>query len=241
MIPAPPTHTPPFAPDDPAGAVAARLHELSERQERSISFRWFAARRWLRSRLGSGSLDWNAPALRSFLRDKLVALDRDKCRLCYLLCRSSQARRIVEIGTSFGVSTIYLAAAARDNAEGQAGKALVIGTEIDPAKAAAARAGLKQAGLERFAEVREGDFRETLRELTEPIDFVLLDIWAPLAAPAIELLAPRLRPGAIIACDNVRRLRREYRDYLGYIEDPANGFDCLTLPMPGGFGLAVRR
>jgi len=241
VIPAAATQTPPFAPDDPAGAVAARLHELSERQERSISFRWFAARRWLRSRLGSGSLDWNAPALRSFLRDKLVALDRDKCRLCHLLCRSGQARRIVEIGTSFGVSTIYLAAAARENAEGGTRKALVIATEIDPAKAAAARTNLKQAGLERYAEVREGDFRQTLRELTGPIDFVLLDIWAPLAAPAIELLAPRLRSGAIVACDNIERLKREYRDYLAYIEDPANRFDSLTLPMPGGLGLAVRR
>lgn len=241
MIPVPPTQTPPFAPDDPAGAVAARLHELSERQERSISFRWFAARRWLRSRAGLGSPDWSDPALRSFLSDKLVALDRDKCRLCYLLCRSSQARHMVEIGTSFGVSTIYLAAAARDNAEGQAGEALVIGTEIDPTKAAAARACLEQAGLGRFAEVREGDFTETLRDLTEPVNFVLLDIWAPLAAPAIKLLAPHLRPGAIVACDNVRQLRREYRDYLNYIEDPANGFDALTLPMPGGFGLAARR
>ena len=241
MTPGRATRTPPFAPDDPAGAVAARLHELSKRQERSPSFRSFAARRWLRSRVGLGSPDWSDPALRSFLGDKLVALDRDKCRLCYLLCRSGQATRIVEIGTSFGVSTIYLAAAARENAEGRTRKALVIATEIDPAKAAAARANLEQAGLERFAEVREGDFMDTLRELAGPIDFVLLDIWAPLAAPAIELLAPRLRPGAIVACDNIERLKREYRGYLAYIEDPANRFDSLTLLMPGGFGLAVRR
>jgi predicted O-methyltransferase YrrM len=241
VIAATPNRLPPFELGDPAGGVAARLHELSERQERSPSLRWFAVRRWLRSRVGLGSPDWSDPALRRFLGDKLVALDRDKCRLCYLLCRSSHATRIVEIGTSFGVSTIYLAAAARDNAEGRTSEGLVIATEIDPVKAAAARANLEQAGLERFAEVREGDFRESLRGLAGPVDFVLLDIWAPLAGPAIELLAPHLRLGGIVACDNVQRLRREYRDYLGYIEDPANGFYCLTLPMRGGFGLAVRQ
>ncbi|EGI53964.1 hypothetical protein SUS17_3216 [Sphingomonas sp. S17] len=190
MIPAPPKQFPPFALGDPAGAVAARLHELSERQERSP--------------VGLRSPDWSDPALRRFLGDKLVALERDKCRLCYLLCRSSRATRIVEVGTSFGVSTIYLAAAARDNAEGRTNEALVIATEIDPAKAAAARANLEQVGLERFAEVRDGDFRQTLRGLAGPVDFVLLDIWAPLAGPAIELLAPHLLLGAIVACDNVR-------------------------------------
>ena len=240
MTPGHATQTPPFASGDPAGVVAERLHELSERQERSTSFRWFAARRWLRSRVGRGSPDWSDPALRSFLGDKLIALDRDKCRLCYLLCRSSQATRIVEIGTSFGVSTLYLAAAARDNAQGQTGEALVIANEIDPAKAAAARANLEQAGLERFAEVRDGDFRESLRELAGPVDFVLLDIWAPLAGPAIELLAPHLRSGAIVACDNVQRLRREYRDYIAFVDDPANGFESLTVPMHGGFGLSMR-
>lgn len=241
MILVPSNRPPPFALDEPIGAVVGRLHGLSEQQERSPSFRWFAARRWLRARLGYRSPAWNAPRFRSFLCDKLVALDRDKCRLCYLLCRSTQATRVVEIGTSFGVSTIYLAAAARDNAEGQTGEALVIATEIEPAKAAAARANLERAGLDRFAEVREGDFRQSLLDLTGPIDFILLDIWAPLAEPAIELLAPRLRSGAIVACDNIDRLRSEYRGYLAYIENPANGFNCLTLPMRGGFGLAVRR
>src|ERR1700739_2051086 len=65
-----------------------------------------------------------AAKLKAFRIDKLVALDRDKAEFCYLLCRAMGARRVVEAGTSFGVSTLYLAAAVRDNGGG-----VVIGTE----------------------------------------------------------------------------------------------------------------
>ena len=59
--------------------------------------------------------------LKTFLSDKLVALDRDKAEFCYQLCRATNARRIVEIGTSYGVSTLYLAAALRDNIRASGG------------------------------------------------------------------------------------------------------------------------
>ena len=60
-------------------------------------------------------------ALKAFVRDKLVALDRDKAEFCYLLCRANNARRVVEAGTSYGVSTLYLAAAIRDNVRATGG------------------------------------------------------------------------------------------------------------------------
>ena len=72
----------------------------------------------------------------AFVRDKFVALDPEKCDLCYMLCRSLKARRVVEFGTSFGVSTIYLAAAVRDTVRDHSGEGIVIGTEIEPTKAA---------------------------------------------------------------------------------------------------------
>ena len=71
---------------------------------------------------------------RAFWRDKLVALDEDKARFCYLLCRALKATRVVEAGTSFGVSTLYLAAAVRDNGGGK-----VIATEWEHEKAEVAR------------------------------------------------------------------------------------------------------
>ncbi len=99
-------------------------------------------------RAEEGTLDWkglDADAHR-FMSDKLVALDRDKAALCYQLCRALRARRVVEVGTSFGVSTLYLAAAVRDNAREDGGTGVVIASEYEPAKASAARAHFAEAG-----------------------------------------------------------------------------------------------
>ncbi|KAF5261830.1 hypothetical protein FOXYS1_7470, partial [Fusarium oxysporum] len=108
--------------------------------------------------------------------DKFVALDPDKCAYVYLLLRSMKARFVVEAGTSFGVSTIYLALAVSQNAGSQPGK--VIATENEPTKAFKARKYWSQAGddVEKFIELREGDLRETLKtDLPEQVDFLLLD------------------------------------------------------------------
>lgn len=108
--------------------------------------------------------------------DKFVALDPDKCAFVYLLLRSMKARFVVEAGTSFGLSTIYLALAVAQNSGSQPGK--VIATENEPTKAARAREYWSRAGddVEKFIELREGDLRETLKtDLPEQIDFLLLD------------------------------------------------------------------
>jgi predicted O-methyltransferase YrrM len=178
--------------------------------------------------------------IKTFRSDKFVALDRDKAEFCYQLCRANNARRIVEAGTSYGVSTLYLAAAVRDNIAAAGGTGVVIGTEYEPAKASAARAHFEQAGLSRFIDLREGDLRETLRQIDGPVDFMLVDIWTPMARPALELVAPRLRPGAIVVCDNTAQHRSDYADYFAFLEDPANGFRTMTLPFDGGLELSVR-
>jgi predicted O-methyltransferase YrrM len=171
-----------------------------------------------------------------FLSDKMVALDRDKAEFCYLLCRSLRARRVVEAGTSFGVSTLYLAAAVRDN---QVEKGVVIGTEYEPRKVEVARANFKEAGLSEFIELREGDLRQTLQEVGGAVDFMLVDIWE-VALPALELVSSSLRPGAIVACDNTAVDAAEYRDYFEFVNDPNNRFRTMTVPFEGGFELTVR-
>jgi predicted O-methyltransferase YrrM len=176
--------------------------------------------------------------VKAFRSDKLVALDRNKAEFCYQLCRANNARRIVEIGTSWGVSTLYLAAAVRDNVRAAGGNGLVIGTEYEPNKAHAARAHFEQAGLSRFIDLREGDLRDTLKQIDGPVDFVLVDIWIAMARPALELVTPCLKPGAIVVCDNTERHRREYADYFAFLG--ANGFRTMTLPFDGGLELSVR-
>lgn len=107
------------------------------------------------------------------MRDKFVALEPDKCQLIYLLARSIGAKNIVEAGTSFGVSTIYLALAVGQNPGG--GK--VIATEKEPEKAKRARRHWKEAGeeVEKYIELREGDLLETLKDGLPEIDMLLLD------------------------------------------------------------------
>jgi predicted O-methyltransferase YrrM len=181
-----------------------------------------------------------AARLKAFRSDKLVALDRDKAELCYLLCRAGNVRWVVEIGTSYGVSTLYLAAAVRDNLSAAGGEGVVIGTEYEPTKARAARANFAKAGLSRFIDLREGDLRETLKRIDGPVDFMLVDVWIAMARPALELVAPHLRPGAIVVCDNTEQYRGAYADYFAFLAEPANRFRTMTLPFDGGLEVSVR-
>jgi len=216
--------------DDPAlEQLLATLHARSDAQIEAIN-RYYA----------QPPAEDEAARLKQFRGDKLVALDRDKAEFCYLLCRANNARRIVEAGTSYGVSTLYLAAAVRDNAAVAGGNGVVIGTEYEPEKARAARAHFAQAGLSDYIDLREGDLRETLRQIDEPVDFMLVDIWVPMARPALELVAPRLKPGAIVVCDNTRTHRSAYAEYFAFVQDPANGFRTMTLPFEGGLEVSVR-
>lgn len=218
--------------------LLASLHERSDRQaEEMKSEREKRAWREQQSPLSEAE---RAAAMKVYVADKLVALDRDKAEFCYQLCRSIDARRIVEIGTSFGVSTLYLAAAVRDGIAVSGGEGIVIGTEYEPEKARAARATFEAAGLASLIDLREGDLRETLKSLPDGIDFLLVDIWINMARPALELVAPHLRRGAIVICDNTAAYREAYADYFAFIEDPANGFRTMTLPFDGGLELSVK-
>lgn len=210
----------------------AALHARSESQgeEMRVFFDALPDDAW-------GSGDTQAK-VKIHLADKLVALDRDKAEFCHQLVRATGARRIVEIGTSYGVSTIYLAAAVRGNVARLGGEGIVVGTEYEPGKAAAARALFAETGLDGSIDLREGDLRETLRDLVGPVDFVLMDIWLPMVAPALELLAPRLAPRAVIIADNTEREREGYRPLFDFLA--ANAFTSTTLPFEGGLELAVR-
>src|SRR6202020_2610846 len=106
-----------------------------------------------------------------------------------------------------------------------------------PAKASAARAHSAQVGLSRYIDLREGDLRQTLQHIDGPVDFMLVDIWIPMARPALELVAPHLRPGAIVVCDNTQQHRSAYADYFAFLE---TGFRTITLPFSGGLDLSVR-
>jgi Methyltransferase domain len=166
--------------------------------------------------------------------DVAFPIHADQGDLIYLLCRAVAATRVVEFATSLAVSTIYFAAALRDNGGGT-----VIGSEIVPEKAATARRNLAEAGLADFVDIRVGDARETLRDLGGPVDFALIDGFPVRSGPTLalqvmEIVAPQLRTGALVMNDNGEE------DYLEFVRDPSNGFRTLSLPLKGSTELSVR-
>ena len=164
------------------------------------------------------------------LKDFSLAVSPDTGKLLYMLARNCRAREIVEFGTSFGISTLHLAAALRDNGGGR-----LITSEFEPSKLARARANLTTAGLVDLVEFREGDALQSLSvDLPDTIDLVLLDGAKALYADILSLVESRLRPGAFIVADNA-----DYcPDYLARVRALDKGY--LSVPFADDVELSVR-
>lgn len=171
----------------------------------------------------------------TLLSDVLMPVSRDAGRFLYAVARSISARRIVEFGTSFGISTIYFAAAVRDNGGG-----MVIGSELESSKVVKAKQHLAEAGLGEFAEIRPGDALQTLRDVGGTVDLLFLDGWKLMYLDMLKLLTPSLREGAIVLADDVTLFPADVAAYLDFIRDPANGFVTATLPLGDGIEYSVK-
>jgi predicted O-methyltransferase YrrM len=174
-------------------------------------------------------------ALSDLLGQAFMPVDRPSGRFLYNLVRTQESRTVVEFGMSFGISTIHLAAAVRDNGSGR-----VITTELDAGKVRRARDHLAEAGLLDCVDIRHGDALETLRDLEGPVDLVFLDGWKLLYLPVLQLLEPRLRPGAAVVADDLVLFPDELRSYLEYVRDPAHGYTSVEVPIGDHFELSVR-
>lgn len=208
-------------------ATLDRLHEAAK-GDRWVFLRAAPAAFW--SLLRGGTLIEGALP---YLKDAYIPVTPDQGKFLYLTARLIGARTIVEFGTSFGISALYLASAARANG------GRFIGTEREPNKVAAARAHLAEAGLDGVAEVRDGDAMETLRDVPAPVDLVLLDGWKDLYLPMIQLLRPKLRTGAAVLADNIFTFPTELAPYVAWMRDPANGFESTTVGLGHGLEYSV--
>ncbi|MBZ9866230.1 O-methyltransferase [Mesorhizobium sp. CA15] len=164
------------------------------------------------------------------LKDLWLAVSPETGTLLYMLARSTGARIIVEFGTSFGISTLYLAAALRDNGGGR-----LITTEFEPSKVTRAKANLTEGGLIDLVEIREGDALETLAtDLPERIDLLLLDGAKALYPEILSLVESRLRPGALVIADNADFSP----EYLERVRGPAGGY--MSTPFGDDVELSMR-
>jgi predicted O-methyltransferase YrrM len=208
-------------------AVLERLHTLADSRDDTII-----------QQVRGDEAAWNTATSEqkaTMLQDALLPVSRDAGRFLYAVARSISALRIVEFGTSFGISTIYFAAALRDNGGG-----LVIGSELEASKVAKANQHLAEAGLSQFAEIRSGDALQTLREVGGAVDLLFLDGWKLIYPDVLKLLMPSLRQVAVILADDVTLFSDDVASYLNFVRNPANGFVTVTLPLGDGIEYSVK-
>ena len=217
--------------DDPrVRSVLERLYAESRGQLLGIAGEFFEyATDWILGRKVTSEIEG------ARLRNLYVPLTAKQGRLVYQIARSIGARRIVEFGSSVGISTIHFAAAMRDNGGG-----IVVGTDIEPTKVARARANIEQAGLSAYVEIREGDAERTLVDPGGPVDMVLLDGFKSLYLPILNLLTPHLHTGSVVFADNIFLFPQALRPYVAYVQDARNGFSSVTLALGSGAEYSVR-
>jgi predicted O-methyltransferase YrrM len=164
------------------------------------------------------------------LKDLWLPVSKETGTLLYMLARSTKARAIVEFGTSFGISTLHLAAALRDNGGGR-----LVTSEFEPSKVARARRHLAAGGLADLVEVRQGDALETLATgLPDTVDLLLLDGAKALYGDVLDRVESRLRPGALVVADNADHSP----DYLARVRSPGSGY--LSIPFGDDVELSLR-
>ncbi|GAA6006353.1 hypothetical protein JCM10207_000614 [Rhodosporidiobolus poonsookiae] len=181
--------------------------------------------------------------------EQLVALDEDKAQAIYLLLKAMGATRVVEAGTSYGVSLLWLLAAVTETVSSSSSRPsphppLVIGTENVPSKASIALEHVEQAfgAVPECLQLLQGDLLETLPAANLPdgsIDALLLDIWAPLALPTLKILVPKLRVGAAVFIDNSVASEGRYADLLNFVRAEGSGFQSVVLPFSSGLEMVV--
>jgi predicted O-methyltransferase YrrM len=164
-------------------------------------------------------------------RDFYIPISPEAGRLLYTLIRAGRPDTVVEFGTSFGISTMYLAAAVTDNGIGH-----VITTELSEHKVQAAGANLAEAGVAGAVTILAGDALETLAGVPGPIGLVLLDGWKELCLPVLRLLEPRLPPGALVVADD--NTHASLGEYLAFVRDPVNGYVTVDFPVADGLEIS---
>lgn len=171
-------------------------------------------------------------------RDKyLLEVGEGVARFLHSLILAQNARCIVEVGTSYGYSTLFLADAARQTG----GKLMTL--EVVAEKQDYARTQLEKAGLAQYVDWRVGDALDVLGTLDTQIDFVLLDLWKEVYIPCLDLIYPRLAKGGIIAADNMlhpEAVRSQAKDYRAAVK-VKQGIETALLPIGQGIELSCYR
>lgn len=208
--------------------VLSRLYAEARENDRQMELEQKAAA----EASGDGSID--EQTLSSIRDQTFMAVAPEVGRLFYLLVRTYEPSRIVEFGTSFGLSAIHLAAALRDNGSGY-----LITTEQSSEKASRAAQHFEQAGLSDLIELRQGDAFKTLQSV-DSIDMLFLDGWKPLYLSLLQQLEPALSPRCLVVADDIIRYSATLAPYLKYVREKTNGYISCEIPLDDGVELSFR-
>ena len=156
-------------------------------------------------------------------------------QLLNLLAKQSKAKTILEIGTSYGYSTVWLAEAARTNG----GKLITLDAIAE--KQSYARTQIQKAGLEGYVDFRPGDARDSISKLEGTVDFVLLDLWKDLYIACFDLFYPLLSPGALVVADNMLYPEAVMSQAVNYRKHVRIKRDMQSVLVPVGSGLELSR
>jgi len=167
--------------------------------------------------------------------EMLLPVGRATGTLLNLLAKQAGARRILEVGSSFGYSTVWLAEAAR------AVHGKMISLELKAEKTEYATGQLARAGLAEFVEFRVADALESLAVLPGPFDLVLIDLWKNLYVPVFELLYPKLAPGALVIADNMIEPASARPHVQAYRHAVHVARDMSSVLLPIGNGIELSR
>nr|WKF56523.1 hypothetical protein HUO10_000981 [Paraburkholderia busanensis] len=162
-----------------------------------------------------------------------LAVSAEMGRFLRNIALSNRASRILELGSSYGVSTLYFADALRS-----LGGGTVIATELDAAKCARLREHVRIAGVDAYVDLREGDVFDTLARLDGSFDIVFIDAWADAYLRLFREVERFLRPGSIVLADNMYTAEDAVQDYKGYIENHPR-FTTTTLDFESGVEFTV--
>jgi predicted O-methyltransferase YrrM len=178
---------------------------------------------------------WRNPKPGMGRDDFLLAVGPETGALLNTLVKGAGARTILEIGTSYGYSTVWLAEAAR------ATGGMVITLDLAANKQAYAREMLGKAGLADQVDFRNGDALQLIPAIQEPLDFVLLDCWKDIYVPCLELFHPKLAPGGMVVADNMIFPANAHDDAIAYRRAVRGKPDMASVLLSVGSGIELSR
>lgn len=169
------------------------------------------------------------------LKNIYISISPAEGMLLYTLARSLGAKRIIEFGTSYGISSIYLTAAVIDNGGGE-----FFGSELDVNKCDFVNRMLSQIGFSDIARIIQGDALETFESVSGNWDLLFLDGWKDLYLDVFKMMENKIRVGGVVLASDIDKFKKDTLSFVDYVRESPN-YDVVKMSIGDGFLFAIRK